>query len=26
VINFGDLAIIFQQWGREYAMPFTDDE
>ena len=26
VINLIDLAILTQQWGREYEMPFTDDE
>lgn len=26
VINLADLAIMAQQWGREYQMPFTDDE
>lgn len=26
VINFADLAIMAQQWGNEYEMPFTDDE
>lgn len=26
VVNFADLAIIAQEWGREYEMPFTDDE
>jgi len=26
VINLADLAIMAQQWGRTYEMPFTDDE
>ena len=26
VINFADLAIMAQQWGKEYQMPFSDDE
>jgi len=26
VVNMADLAIMAQQWGREYEMPFTDDE
>jgi len=26
VVNLADLAILGQQWGREYEMPFTDDE
>lgn len=26
VVNFADFAILTQQWGKEYEMPFTDDE
>ncbi len=26
VINWADLAIMAQQWGKQYEMPFTDDE
>jgi len=26
VVNLADLAIMAQQWGKEYTMPFTDDE
>jgi hypothetical protein len=26
IVNFADLAIIAQEWGREYEIPFTDDE
>jgi len=26
VVNWADLAIMAQQWGKEYEMPFTDDE
>jgi len=25
-VNLADFAIMAQQWGREYEMPFTDDE
>jgi hypothetical protein len=26
IVNLADLAIMAQQWGRQYEMPFTDDE
>jgi hypothetical protein len=26
VINFADLSVLAQQWGREYEMPFDEDE
>jgi hypothetical protein len=26
VINFADLSILAQQWGKEYEMPFDEDE
>ena len=26
VVNFADFAIMAQQWGKEYEMPFSDDE
>ncbi|MBC8217632.1 MAG: hypothetical protein H8E73_04145, partial [Planctomycetes bacterium] len=26
VVDMADFAIMAQQWGREYEMPFTDDE
>ena len=25
-VNLGDLAILSQQWGKEYEMPLADDE
>jgi len=26
VVNFADFAIMAQQWGKEYELPFSDDE